>query len=61
MYCRYKSQNKFTARDAEKLSVMNENGLSAISYLQQAPCGYEQSTYIFWLELLKPAFCSLKS
>jgi hypothetical protein len=60
MYCRYKSQNQFTARDAEKLSVMNENGLSAIGSLQQAFCGYEQSTY-FGLSCLKLAFCNLMS
>jgi hypothetical protein len=38
-YCRYKSQNRFPAGNAEKLSAINVNGPSAISSLQQVPCG----------------------
>jgi hypothetical protein len=32
-YCRYKSQNWFPAGNAGKLSAMDLNGLSVISYL----------------------------
>jgi hypothetical protein len=36
-YCRHKSQKRFTAGNAGKLSDKNVNWLSAISFLQWAP------------------------
>jgi hypothetical protein len=36
-YCCYKSQNLFPAGNAGKLSAMDLNRLSAISYLQRTP------------------------
>jgi hypothetical protein len=36
-YFRYKSQNRFPAGNAGKLSLMDLNGLSAVSYSQRAP------------------------
>jgi hypothetical protein len=38
-FCRYKSKNCLSARNMEKISAMNVNGLSAISSMQQAPFG----------------------
>jgi hypothetical protein len=35
--CRYKSQNRFPAGNVGKLSLIDLNGLSAITSLQRAP------------------------